>query len=130
MTDKDIIKALECCGSEFECHNGCPYYHNGQFSCRDLSIYRDALALINRQQAEIERLEENEKTVIREFRVVNADKERILLIAAELSRKLKTAKAEAVKEFAERLKSRLVTVTFMNFDDTIDNLVKEMVGEG
>ena len=70
---------------------------------------------------EFERLKENEKTVIREFRVVNADKERILLIAAELSRKLKTAKAEAVKEFAEK-----TPMYFVQFGlDTIKMFVKK-----
>lgn len=51
MTDNEIIKALECCGRE-SC-NGCPYDKN----CHQGNpMIRDALDLINRQQAEIERL--------------------------------------------------------------------------
>lgn len=84
-------------------------------------------------KAEIERLKENEETVIREFGVVNADKERILLIAAELSRKLKTAKAEAVKELAERLKEKYKKdfgSMWVSIYNPIEETKKEMVGEG
>lgn len=52
MNDNEIIKALECCGRE-SCL-GCPYRdgkcHQGN------PMIRDALDLITRQQAEIERL--------------------------------------------------------------------------
>lgn len=122
MTDKDIIKALECCGSEFECHNGCPYYHNGQFSCRDLSIYRDALALINSQQAEVERLKKETD------------------LFADIGKMYSEIRAEAVKEFAEKL---IMNITINNTNDgyldyavdynclieDIQDLVKEMIGE-
>ena len=57
-------------------------------------------------------------------------------IKKEIAVDIKTAKAEAVKEFAERLKEK--QQTFIGHDYTckfiylieIDNLVKEMVGEG
>jgi hypothetical protein len=81
MTDNEIIKALELCGSEFECHNGCPYYNNGQFKCRDLSIYRDALSLINRQKAEIERLRESRdrwRKIAEDFDRFSREEERML----------------------------------------------------
>lgn len=52
MTDKEIIKALEVCMYGHECE-GCPYIGKGL--CSD-KMKTDALDLINRQQAEIERL--------------------------------------------------------------------------
>ncbi len=77
----------------------------------------DVLALINRQKAEIERLKEEKDNLIRTY--------------AE-------CQAEAVKEFAERLKRQADGwyYDFANFDDTadalteIDNLVKEFAEGG
>ena len=136
-TTKDYLKELYR-----EQVENCPYpelkaiakqtYEDNQMA---FNIAIKAIKESNRQQAEIERLKENEETVIREYGLVNADKERILLIAAELSRKLKTAKAEAVKEFAERLKKEIdIRPTYSREQNKyvfflIDNLVKEMVGE-
>jgi hypothetical protein len=58
MTDKEIIKALECCRDGLLnpafCKE-CPYYEKE--ICAVVST-NDALDLINRQQAEIERLSE------------------------------------------------------------------------
>lgn len=58
----------------------------------------------------------------------------------ECEYEIKTAKSEAIKEFAERLKAK--TISFVEYDEygwgervttvktsSIDNLVKEMVGE-
>lgn len=54
MTDNEIIKALECCNQEDMCDQ-CPY----DFACYDEKyksiLSKDALDLINRQQAEIDR---------------------------------------------------------------------------
>ena len=60
LTDAEIVKALECCanGEVEECKN-CPYVEGYPYC--DGPMERDALDLINRQNAEIERLkEENE----------------------------------------------------------------------
>lgn len=51
MTDNEIIKALECCSNGEPCAN-CPY----QKQCDETDLAEIALDLINRQQAEIERL--------------------------------------------------------------------------
>ena len=56
MTDNEIIKALECCydlDSSAICHQ-CPLYQTEE--CRDGYLGLQAYHLINRQQAEIERL--------------------------------------------------------------------------
>ena len=120
MTDNEIIKALECCllsneQQESRCED-CPMEVSHAI-CQELLAFH-ALDLINRQKAEIEDL----KT-----------QRRVLAVCWKDTRKyLKTAKSEAIKEFAERL-----NVSFGSYtDDTviwvrekIDNLVKEMVGE-
>lgn len=55
MKDTEILKALEICSSTTSCE-GCPYYPEGiDISCSD-QICKDAIELINRQKAEIERL--------------------------------------------------------------------------
>ena len=51
----------------------------------------------------------------------------------EFNKAIKTAKSEAIKEFAEKLKDvwfyRGYDSPDVDFDNFIDNLVKEMVGE-
>lgn len=58
MTDNDIIKALGCCGSEttiMTCGD-CPLLDVGKPDCHFLNA-KKALDLVNRQKAEIERLQ-------------------------------------------------------------------------
>ena len=56
MTDNEIIKALECCASVDDgCLTDCPLY-DGDDSCFS-TLLKPILDLINRQQAEIERLQ-------------------------------------------------------------------------
>ena len=79
MTDNEIIKALECCASEcFNACDNCPFYKQCE---NDEQLSKFALDLINRQQAEIERLRYNLEAVLNE----RADH------------------SEAIKEFAEKL---------------------------
>jgi hypothetical protein len=72
------------------------------------------------QQAEIERLQIRNKT--------------LSAITRNYDWKFATAKAEAIKEFAERLKNdkELIcddTYIESNLEEYVDNLVKEMVGD-
>ena len=111
MTDNEIIKALECCSYDnYQCDN-CPYAY------KTCTIYKDSIDLINHQKAEIERL-----------RSMNRAK---LATIHDLQIELKTAKSEAVKEFADRLiaVSHPYADTQMVFEIQIKNLVKEMVGD-
>lgn len=102
MTDEEIVKALECCGLNKDCCNEFPYA-------------KDTIALINRQKAEIERL-----------------KDKVLSQPKTVPKLIKQIKAEAIKEFAENVKTEFYT----QFDelipsimaDRIDSLVEEMVG--
>ena len=161
MTDKDIIKAFKCCTNGYcencpffptreHCHSLdsliLDLINRQQAEIFKLQAKNEALEMDNKQldrdvfnalmnletaQAEIERLKENEETVIREFRVVNADKERILLIAAELSSKLKTAKAEAVKEAFHKLRLRMGNCDLPKgiVRSQMEHIEKEMVGD-
>lgn len=107
MKDKDLINALKCCVTD-DC-DVCPYKRN----CKN--VMRDILELINRQQAEIE-----------------AWKNEYLRACAERDVRIVTTKftrAEAVKEFAERLKCGVPQETGVIRCSDVDNLVKEMVGK-
>ena len=108
FTDEEIIKALECCtlGDCFPCA-----YGNIGVGCRD-KMNADALDLIKRQKAEIEELRE--------------------IIFTDRSEAIKNLKAEAIKEFAERLKGKAEFTTIAGYRDygrLINNLVKEMTEE-
>ena len=119
MTDKEIIQALQMChlqGVTSEC-KGC-FYRECPDGCIE-NMQKDALDLIKQQQAEIEKLQ------------IRLRKERHQF--ADLSKMYSEIRAEAIKEFAERLKEHLkgngglYCVTTMNAK--FDNLVKEMVGD-
>lgn len=117
MTDNEIIKALEYCyGSNEGSCNDCP-----QFKHKDGCVtMNDALAVINRQKAEIERLK--------------GFNENLQTANTCLSNEILDIKFEAIKEFAERLKHNLevlpiIEFTFNHVMLEIDNLVKEMERE-
>ncbi|MBO5463772.1 MAG: hypothetical protein J6A49_10730 [Clostridia bacterium] len=132
MTDKEIIKALECCADLFDCID-CPCKE----FCGDLGkLQQNALDLINRQQAEKEVMQKyidclksenhdyNHATeqLAKENRQLQAEIERLL-------QKLQQPQTEAIKEFAERLKEEMRKYCGEITEDDIDNLIKEMVGE-
>ena len=55
LTDNEIIKALECCASDnINSCDDCPFYKQCE---NDEQLSKYALDLINRQKAEIERLD-------------------------------------------------------------------------
>ena len=58
MTDKEIIKALECCACSANLCDECPVASTLKDDCKcGEYLAKHSLDLINRQQAEIERLE-------------------------------------------------------------------------
>ena len=118
MTDKEIIKALECCIKRNSC-DGCPM-HTMNCTARVPMAY--ALDLINRQKAKIERLEDDIKT--KQDANLFAFRSSVAISKAD-------AKAEAINEFAERLKDTKFKhgTDFIVYADNIDNLVKEMADE-
>ena len=54
MTDNDIIKALEYCSDALSNCTICPYEDDDNYQCFD-KVKKDAIDLINRQKAEIEK---------------------------------------------------------------------------
>jgi hypothetical protein len=135
LTDSEIIKALECCISNKTCEEAkCPLYENG---CEiDIQIpHRFALDLINRLQAENERLQgsvdryniqvANQREQIEKYEPIKETlcvlwetmssigvakgKEKPTL--EELAEAVDHIKSEAYKEFAERLKEETEVYT-------------------
>ena len=142
MTDNEIIKALECCVDwcgNVSCWD-CPLKNTG---CIHFDKLKETLDLINRQKAENERL----KSLMPEKRCDNCIHEEKSLQASPCcecfnyrnfapKNFLKLIKAEAIKEFAERLKEKskqgkgyLGNVYHSVDVAEIDNLLKEKVGE-
>ena len=128
MTDKEIIKALECCikaKTNADCEAlKCPFYDNEIDICMYVNneevLYANALDLINRQQAENKELKtENLILSQKRFNIF----ERI-----EFTDKLKKqAKAEAIKEVFDKIKAvnRWSCIDIRYFD----KVKKEMAGE-
>ena len=115
MTDK-VLKALECCSNWniTKCFE-CPYVdYDG--SCVNQSKI-DAIALIKEQQEKLKRQANNIHTLIKMDDV-----------------QVRRIKAEAIKEFAEKLKTKVDVWEDEEFyfqyvtTKDIDELVKEMVG--
>ena len=81
-----------------------------------VELIKDALDLINRQQAEIERLEKDKENLAYSF-------------ANAVGRNL-TVKEEAIKEFAERLRKKLIDGGLypVFVKNKIAETEKEMVG--
>lgn len=132
MEDKEIIKALECCTyniTQEKCDE-CPLY---SWHCTT-ELAKNALDLINRQKAEIERLKDEVKEKTETITFLKDQAVGWSIDFCNLKEKLDTAKAEAVKEFAEKLKEQYEIWDddeyYFNYvtTDQIDNLLKEMVG--
>ena len=168
LTDEQIKKAFEWC-TKADCVN-CPHIY---LNCR-FDMARKALDLINRLQAENERLKEEKETLKsllnsnqeRYFKISNlchkyrnklktvkAENERLRNTIDDMldrepilvERSEKYAKAEAYKEFAELLHCHCEgiinqphnenvrpiswKVAYEEFDEKIDNLLKELIKE-
>lgn len=112
FTDDEIVKAMWCCIND-KCIE-CPLSNQPKVhGCMKLT--QNALDLIIRQKAEIESLKE-------------------AYAIYEETTGLKLARAETIKEFAERVKKIVHEKSFdaiamLRIWGEIDNLVKEMTGE-
>jgi molecular chaperone GrpE (heat shock protein) len=148
FTDDDVIKALECCtlGDCFPCA-----YGNIGVGCRD-KMNADALALILRQKREIERLNTVHADMTESLRLaaeankdMQAEIERLKKIGddktsevlrhdasiRELHKQLETARSEAIKEFAKKIKTDAEWICDDNYIEGalikyVDTLVEEM----
>lgn len=142
FTDEEIIKALKLCSKSLSiktCQK-CPFYL--QTNCVS-ALKLNALDLINRQKAEIEKLKSKygklcEYAEKKEFELAEINADISWFREAKFSRlapAIKEIKVEACKEFAEKLKEkrwdaecRVGYVQVVDVGD-IDEVLKEMVGE-
>ena len=138
LTDSEIVKALECCLETSGVNCGkCPYCDNCVTDENTSLMMTDVLDLINRQKAEIERLEKEYEKV---YKQAEMD---ILANISDGSTSchwcIDKTKAEAYKEFAEKLENRILsmlTTATLEEKEIIcaciginNNLLKELVGD-
>ena len=146
MTDNEIIKALENEVKSTE------YVDSDYCDGVDLTLIKSALDLINRQKTEIERLKSELSNTRRKALLEAYSKfeghsdyhgDTILckLICMSEGKEVGTAtpldmseiKVKAYKKFAEHLKEEWFNDDYdspdVDFDEFVDNLLKEMVGE-
>lgn len=104
MTDNEIIKDLQCASEWFA-------EHGRNTNTAIIGICDRALDLINRQNAEIERLQTVKKHIHNSI-LIDCDYSTAEAYNSAFQKALKqlydnaNAKSEAIKEFAERLKKR------------------------
>ena len=117
LTDKEIIEALE---GWMMCLFAASEHFNLQMN-REENLLQSAIDLIKRQQETIETL----RGCIERHHIIRKDgKSPLSLLTAEI-------RAEAIKEFAERLRKLMVTDTryILISEFKLNILVKEMAGE-
>lgn len=170
LTDSEIVKALECCiKEEYHC-NDCPYESDKHFNKKTITfdtmpngmsydqlscdewLKKDALDLINRLQAENERLNKlaelgnmraNDYRVMRD-RALKAEKEverlkekreKCFYCTEQANKKIGEIKSEAYKEFWKelyvemRMYGQQEKFTKSVFLSVADKVLKELVGE-
>lgn len=141
MTDDEIIKALECCDfTDIKACEECPLYNT--FDCSFVIIDK-TLDLVNRQNAEIERLKQENKEYCEDNRIIAYQRNQRDKEIRALHNQLnglnfmdKQIKSESVKKFAEKLKDSADKTRIKNMETEkvvfymdefkLDNLVKEM----
>ncbi len=137
FTDEEIIETLECCAYS----DGCERCQCSK-QCDGAEHLINALDLINRQKAEIERLKECPKCV---YEYDGEVTEYCVQGPCPNFKTVEQIKAEAYKEFAEKLQAFCKGIiaqkwnekaapiswsyAYADFMDDIDTLLKEMVGE-
>lgn len=131
MTDDEIKKALECC-IEGKCQL-CPLYDNDTIADNcPTGVLRLCLDLINRKQADIERLQKEVEVKDKIYQRNTGLREKRIF---DLMDELKTAKAEAIKELIDMIQDK----SFMDqlsmdgekivYMKDIDNLGQEMINQ-
>lgn len=129
ISDDEIISSLEVIATTRNCSEckirNCNW---GDCNCSQITA-NAALDLINRQKAEIERLKECPKCI---YEYDGKTTEYCVQGPCSNFKTAEQVRAEAIKEFAERLKEKALPKcdwdNCVDVDD-IDNFVKEMVGD-
>lgn len=145
LTDSEIIKALECCAITAKCRQECIFHKYGEeYDVQNCTTHlaQATLELVNRLQAEIERLKAE---IDKQYEIAEAN------VRAEITSGGTSChwcedkvRAEAYKEFAEIVKKidfyQYIEEYYENaelcyefrqdwFNEKIDNLLKELAGE-
>lgn len=101
MNIDDIKKGLECCSNpRLSSCNNCPYNNNGEFSCRDGEMCKDALNLITEQEKKIERLKAENEKYLDSIESVQAGRCRLRCQLTEQA--VKQAKIDVLNELKEK----------------------------
>ena len=137
FTDEEIIEALDLCTQQngsIPCYD-CPCWNDDEQKCEGID-YTATLDLINRQKAEIEMLKSANAGKFSQWDMLAEKTKRHY---ADLYNEAKDIlKAEAYKEFAERLKDafpesnrdcKCLAIYFDDYCYIIDECCEEMVGE-
>ena len=100
MTDNEIIKALECCAKdEWYCDNNCSFFEK----CSKTLMAKSAFNLINQQNAEIERLKDENKSIRYCYEQAKSYNDKLAESCETNCKKFNmTTRAEAIKEFCEK----------------------------
>ena len=130
MTDNEIIKALECCVEETsEACFKCALRLTPYLDCKTM-VQKQALALINRQKAEIERLENSLAISKKETKRYVAQCQTIRSgVAKEIAERLH----KYINDFREKREMVMLPYTesaLLVIEKKIDNLVKKEFTEG
>ena len=120
LTDNEIIKALECCSTTGGTCKNCPaFVRVDRSKCKEAFI--GAVSIINRQKAEVERLKEERENLLKECKKCGR---KTLKVISKLQKKIKTAKAEAIKEFAERVYTEIKDAMESNYKAKEERVAK------
>lgn len=139
FTDEEIIRALEICqkaecwgdcedmGCPAAAKQGCRFYlrtDEDYVGVIQDEMLKDALDLIKRQKAEIERLKDTNAALETDIVNANMNLEHITYEFDLLEQEKSVVRSEAVKEFAERLK-----IYYSHLDRTAGGLVEYHIGQ-
>jgi hypothetical protein len=108
LKPEDVMRALECCHQPVYSCEDCPYFGTtkGNVACSE-RLAKDALALLREKDAEIERLK-HQISIYHKMIDISESKFEMLDFLT------KKARAEAITEFAERVKKWFCADAFYN----------------
>ena len=121
MNTEDIKKALECCSNpRLSSCNNCPYNNNGEFSCCDGEMCKDALNLITEQEKKIERLKDDYAKLQKLFAQYQMASDK------EIKAQVKQAKIDVLNELKEKSYVNEYCREVVEVEK-IDELIKELI---